>query len=184
MSLPVANGRFPADYTANRDCGTKEAGATARSPVAVARSPVANGRFSPAVAAIRDCGAKEGGPRVAGCADAVGIARRAGRRATPTASVLARVLLEHRRRAGRELLGVVRARLILPRTLGARSDRRAQVLGRIAKRINEVERVRAKPQAEPVNVRRNRGGALHREATVDQIPGEVLLDDGQAKEVA
>jgi hypothetical protein len=44
--------------------------------------------------------------------------------------------------------------------------------------------VRAQPQREPVDVARDGCRALRRQATVDEVPGEVLLDEVHAEQVA
>ncbi len=58
------------------------------------------------------------------------------------------------------------------------------MLGGEAVGIHEVLRVRAQTQREPVDVARDRRRALRRQAAVDQIPGEVLLDQVHAEQVA
>jgi hypothetical protein len=50
--------------------------------------------------------------------------------------------------------------------------------------IHEILRVRAQPQCEPVDVARDGCRTLRRQATVDEVPGEVLLDEVHAEQVA
>jgi hypothetical protein len=50
--------------------------------------------------------------------------------------------------------------------------------------IHEILRVRAQPQRKPVDVARDGCRALRRQATVDEVPGEVLLDEVHAEQVA
>jgi hypothetical protein len=50
--------------------------------------------------------------------------------------------------------------------------------------IHEILRVRAQPQREPVDVARDGCRTLRRQATVDEVPGEVLLDEVHAEQVA
>src|SRR6478735_5908686 len=93
-------------------------------------------------------------------------------------------LLRDRGGAGCRERGVVVGRLLLALVLGARRDGRAHVLGREAERVHEVLRVRTEPPAQAVDVRRDSARALRGEASVDEVPGQVLLDEAQPEEVA
>src|SRR5690606_29462654 len=97
---------------------------------------------------------------------------------------LAQGLLAARLVAARAQAPVVLARLVLPLLLDARRDRRPQVLGAVAPRVDEVLRVRAQTVHEPVEVARHGPGALRREAPVEQVPREVALHEAQAEQVA
>src|SRR5690606_12262240 len=72
--------------------------------------------------------------------------------------------------------GVVRPRLVLSLLLDAARDRGADVLGLEPERVHEVERVRTQPLAQPADVTRHGGRALRGQTAVDEVPGEVLLD--------
>src|SRR5690606_25460120 len=83
----------------------------------------------------------------------------------------------------RAKLRVVGARLVLPLLLGAGRDGGSQMLRGEPECVDEVERVRAQPRQQPVvDVVGDRRRASGRETAVDEVPGEVLLDEGEPEE--
>src|SRR6218665_3533710 len=65
-----------------------------------------------------------------------------------------------------------------------RNDRRAEMIVGEPEGINEVLRVRSKCSEQLVNVCRHRTSTLCRQATPQQVPGEILLEQTETVEIA
>src|SRR5690606_8062516 len=97
--------------------------------------------------------------------------------------LLAQGLLVDGRVTGGAELGVVRASFLLPLGLAALDDQCPQMCGLIAEGINEVLCVRAKACDQAVDVGRDRLRTLGRQTPIDEVPGQVLLDEAQPEHV-
>ena len=98
--------------------------------------------------------------------------------------LLLRGLLRSCRGSGSTLGGVVVARLGLALALDSARDRGAQVVRRVAKRIDQVEGMRSDARDQPVDVGGDCLGALGRQPPVNEIPRQVLLNQTETEQVS